>query len=117
MDEPKPVSKCLGCERIIQDIIVNGKPVREMEYNTRPFMEQCVDSYLELINKSKSDLRPAETPFLDETKLEDDDAKPGALQDIACKVLMKILYGARLAMFDLLRAVGALATKITKWDS
>eukprot|EP00972_Heterocapsa_arctica_P047067 6944268-Heterocapsa_arctica.AAC.1 len=30
---------------------------------------------------------------------------------------MKILYGARLARFDLLRAVGALATNITKWDS
>eukprot|EP00972_Heterocapsa_arctica_P095808 14133799-Heterocapsa_arctica.AAC.1 len=30
---------------------------------------------------------------------------------------MKILYGARLARFDLLRAVGALATTITKWDS
>eukprot|EP00972_Heterocapsa_arctica_P074399 10979539-Heterocapsa_arctica.AAC.1 len=30
---------------------------------------------------------------------------------------MKILDGARLARFDLLRAVGALATKITKWDS
>eukprot|EP00972_Heterocapsa_arctica_P056285 8304162-Heterocapsa_arctica.AAC.1 len=30
---------------------------------------------------------------------------------------MKILYGARLAGFDLLRAVGALATKIIKWDS
>eukprot|EP00972_Heterocapsa_arctica_P104721 15432971-Heterocapsa_arctica.AAC.1 len=68
-----------------------------MEYNMRPFMEQCVDSYLELTKKSKSDFRPAKTPFLDETKLEDDDSKPGALQYIACKVLMKILYGARLA--------------------
>eukprot|EP00972_Heterocapsa_arctica_P066414 9800358-Heterocapsa_arctica.AAC.1 len=30
---------------------------------------------------------------------------------------MKILYGARLARFDLLRAMGALATNITMWDS
>eukprot|EP00972_Heterocapsa_arctica_P111151 16364210-Heterocapsa_arctica.AAC.1 len=30
---------------------------------------------------------------------------------------MKILYGARLARFDLLRAVRALATTITKWNS
>eukprot|EP00972_Heterocapsa_arctica_P091917 13555379-Heterocapsa_arctica.AAC.1 len=30
---------------------------------------------------------------------------------------MKILFGARLARFDLLRAVGALATKLNKWDS
>eukprot|EP00972_Heterocapsa_arctica_P039539 5823724-Heterocapsa_arctica.AAC.1 len=94
--------------------MVNGKPVREMEYSMRPFMEQWVDSYVELNKKSKSDLRPAKTSFLDETKLEDDDSKPGALQYMACEVLMKTLYGARLARFDLLRAVGALATNITK---
>eukprot|EP00972_Heterocapsa_arctica_P008935 1310476-Heterocapsa_arctica.AAC.1 len=29
-DEAEPVSKCLGCEHIIRDTIVNGKPVREM---------------------------------------------------------------------------------------
>ena len=39
------------------------------------------------------------------------------LQPIACKVLMKILYGARLARFDLLRPIAALASKITKWDT
>ena len=30
---------------------------------------------------------------------------------------MKILYAARLARFDLLRAIGVLATMLTKWDS
>ena len=30
---------------------------------------------------------------------------------------MQILYGARLARFDLLRPIAALASKITKWDS
>eukprot|EP00972_Heterocapsa_arctica_P063710 9401775-Heterocapsa_arctica.AAC.1 len=88
-----------------------------MEYNMHPFMEQRAESYLLLAQTSKSDLRPAKTPFLDETKLEGDDSKPGALRDIACKVLMKILYSARLARFDLLRAGGALATEIIKWES
>jgi hypothetical protein len=40
----------------------------------------------------------------------------GALADAAARVLMKVLYAARLARFDLLRAVGALASMITKWD-
>ena len=39
----------------------------------------------------------------------------GALQPIAAKVLMKILYAARMARFDLLRAVCHLACFITKW--
>jgi hypothetical protein len=39
----------------------------------------------------------------------------GALQPIAAKVLMKILYAARMARFDLLRAVNHLACFIAKW--
>ena len=64
-------------------------------------------------------LKPARTPFLDESKVENSssDNKEGLLAPIACKVLMKILYGARLARFDLLRPIAALASKITKWDS
>ena len=46
------------------------------------------------------------------------DEKPlvqGELQPVAAKVLMKIMYLARFARFDLLRAVSALSTFITKW--
>ena len=63
----------------------------------RPFFEQCVASYLSLSNKAESDLEQAKTPFLDESKL-DECTKEGLLQPIACKVLMKILYGARPGM-------------------
>ena len=35
---------------------------------------------------------------------------------MASKVLMKVLYAARMARYDLLRAVGAPASKITKFD-
>ena len=41
----------------------------------------------------------------------------GRLQPIASRVLMKILWAARLARFDLLRAVSHLATLVTKWTS
>ena len=39
----------------------------------------------------------------------------GKLQPIASKVLMKILYGARMCRYDLLKPTCYLATKITKW--
>ena len=38
------------------------------------------------------------------------------LSDVACAVLMKILYGARVARWDLLRAIGLLASRVTKWS-
>ena len=40
-----------------------------------------------------------------------------SLKSYAAKVLMKVLYAARYARFDLLRAVCYLAQYITKWDS
>ena len=38
------------------------------------------------------------------------------LQPIAARILMKVLYAARMCRFDLLRAVCALAQRVTKWD-
>ena len=46
-----------------------------------------------------------------------EDTTSSRLEPYAAKVLMKILYGARMARFDLLRAVCLLATQITKWDA
>ena len=39
----------------------------------------------------------------------------GKLAPIAAKIIMKVFYAARVARYDLLRAVGNLARYITKW--
>ena len=117
-DEPHAVTKCLRCEHLVRDTNVGGVPAKQMEYNMRPFFEQCVDSYFTLTKKTIDTLKPATAPFLDESKVEDSsENKEGLLAPMACKVLMKILCGARLARFDLLRPIAALAFKITKWDT
>ena len=41
----------------------------------------------------------------------------GKLQPLAASVLMKILYAARMARFDLLRATCKLACFTTRWDA
>ena len=98
-------------------------------------MKQCVIRYRELCGELyPKSLEKAKTPYLDETKPEYDenpndsafntvmgqkdqevDEKPGCLVEHAPAVLMKILYGARVARYDLLRPVQALASRITKW--
>ena len=45
------------------------------------------------------------------------DVDEGALASVACSLLMKVLWVARLARPDLLRAVNYLATKVSKWTS
>ncbi|CAE8584827.1 unnamed protein product [Polarella glacialis] len=93
---PTPIGRYLGCHHNVVEL----KDRRVIEYDMHDFLEQCVSH------------KKASTPFLDEDKLpEEDDNEPGKLADAACSVLMKVLYGARLARFDLLKAVAGLASK------
>ena len=114
-----------------------SREVRMIKYDMCSFMEQCVARYVELCGpKYKATWRSADTPFLDESRPEfdvnpdnlavnrllghpsDSPTPPGkgVLGDCAAAVLMKILYGARMGRYDLIRPVQALASLITKWD-
>ena len=79
------------------------------------FFASCVDRYLELAKITKDKLKDVETPFLEESGMAGRGVE-GNLQPIASKVLMKILYGARMCRYDLLRPTCMLARKVTKWD-
>ena len=43
-------------------------------------------------------------------------AQPGCLGNDAAAVLMKVLYGARMGRYDLIRPAQALASRVTKWN-
>ena len=91
-----------------------------MTYEMAGFLRQSVDSYLELCDE-KPRLWRVSTPFLpsggtgDGPSDEDGEGATGTLSVVACSVLMKLLYAARMLRFDLLRAVGGLASKVSKW--
>ena len=145
-DDPSPMGMYLGCrhdvsERILPD---TGARVRCIEYNMEDFLRSCVERYKELTGVSA--MRHAATPFLQEHSEPDfsdsampskgtssaeetlrnalvttevergKPAMPQQLKPYAAKILMKILYAARYARLDLLRAVCSLAQFITKWD-
>ena len=68
---------------------------------------------------SPSSLKEVPTPFTDAGIARptlSEDEKPGKLQPVASKILMKILFAARMARFDLLRTTQSLASKVTKWS-
>ena len=44
------------------------------------------------------------------------DEKEGELSGVAASVLMKLLYGARFARWDLLKAINLLSQRITMWN-
>ena len=58
------------------------------------------------------------TPFLPESYDQLETKEVGVLEPIATKVIMKVLYAARMARYDLLKAVQNLASRVTsKMDS
>ena len=77
-----------------------------------------MDRYCDLAKVSRDSLKFAATPFHD-TKIARaiQEGEPGGrLQPIASKVLMKVLFAARMARWDLLRATQSLASRVTKWS-
>ena len=94
--------------------------VKIMLYDMRSFFKACVELYLIIVGKKAAEIlsKPAPTPFLSaDDKAYDDSEEPrGVLQSKASKVIMKVLYGARMCRYDLLHACQALACKVTKWS-
>ena len=121
-NEPSALDKYLGAVHVGgTGTLPSGNKITTMTYDMSGFMQLCVDAYLDLAglhgigSKDLLRIKHADTPFLD---IEDavDEPSDGILQPIACKILMKILYGARTARFDLLRPVAYLARRVTKWS-
>ena len=113
MDAPKPINKYLGCEHREKVYEIEGKTVREQVYDMRPYMRKCVEKYLEVA--PDTDLKHADTPFIEDPIAEEEEMASGKLDTDAAKILMSLLYGARYARWDLLRAINQLATRLTRW--
>ena len=82
--------------------------------------DECVKVFCDLTGYDENEIMPAPTPFADESKdnsgvIDEEVGKIGEVSGISAKCLMKVMYMARLARGDLLRAVGHLSTTITKW--
>ena len=93
-----------------------GDKVNVVRYEMTGFMDQCVERYLELAEKGQETLKHAFTPGLDDhTFSEEDWTLEGILAPIAARVIMNILYAARMFRYDMLHTVNALARQITKW--
>ena len=83
-------------------------------------MQSCIDPYQSLAGKDAKPLKQVSTPFHEERiarPLEGESEPKGALAPIAARVLMKILFAARMARYDLLRAVQGLAARVRKWST
>ena len=110
-DDPASLGRYLGCMHRIHKL-----PDRTViEYDMESFLQQCLERYEKACSVAVV-YKPAPTPFLDDKVFTEDQlVGKGVLATSACAILMKILYCARLARFDLLRGVCALASFVSRW--
>jgi hypothetical protein len=80
-----------------------------MEYDMKEFLVACVQKYKDLAGTKAKPLTKVDTPFIDDGKPTYElgpDGKPkipaGELAHEATKIVMKVLYAARMARYDLL---------------
>ena len=103
--------------RLTNDERLTGKPVRAVRYDMFGFFQQCIDVYCEHAKTDRSQLRTAKTPSVDDHALSEEDYNtPGVLEKEAAKVIMKMLYGARLVRYELLWPICSIARRVSKWS-
>ena len=110
----------VSMDQLFNDHPCMSKPVNVMTYDVQPFLQSCIDRYRSLAGKDAKPLKVVSTPFHEERiarPLEGESEPKGALAPIAARVLMKVLFAARMARYDLIRAVQGLAARVTKWSS
>ena len=91
--------------------------VKAWLYDMKDHSKQCVERYLELAKKTAKSLQKRQTPCIDDHQLDPDDfTTKGTLESVASRIVLKILYTARIGRPDILWSVNTLARMITKWN-
>ena len=107
-------------DQLFSDQPCMKKTVNMMTYDMKPFLQSCIDRYVTLAGRDAKPLKIVSTPFHEERiarPTQDEKEIKGFLAPIAARVLMKILFAARMARCDLLRVVQGLAARVTKWST
>ena len=119
MDDPQPVARCLGCNHIRKEVVLPcGRKATACEWEMSDSLRSAVEKYVRLSHESgfTPKLTKVATPFIDTQTVDpDEDLETGTLGSVAASILMQVLYVARLARLDLLKAIAMLASKILKW--
>ena len=117
LERPGPLGLRLGCHHVPFERLYEGHKVRGVRYDMEASLLPAIDHYKLLCEKHgfKPSLRQVDTPFIDTTTVDPelDEEPQGVLAASAVSILMKLVYTARLARFDLLKAITTLASRLT----
>jgi hypothetical protein len=84
-------------DQLFEDQPCMTKPVTVMLYDMKPFLQSCVDRYVQLAGRDAKPIKKVATPCHEERiarPVIDESEPKGVLAPIAARILMKILFAA-----------------------
>ena len=117
MDEPAAMQKYLGVIHHIVGREANGERITEICFDMAAYFRSAIEDYLQI---SGSKLTKAASPYAPRVESEELDkllATPGKLEKHAAHLVMKLMYGARMALPYLCIVVGRLSSQLTRWTA
>jgi hypothetical protein len=117
MEEPSDLYKYLGCFHYFAEEQLNGARIMTVQFSMADFFRSACEIFME---ETGERLRGAPTPYAPDIRQEDLDAlmsKPGKYASRAASYIMKIMYGARMAMPQICVAVSRLSSQISRWTA
>jgi hypothetical protein len=139
LDPPQPLNLYLGCVHEKQSVMIDGAAVNVMVYNMEDFLKSSLELYRNLFPNAASMATTSSMKVQTPCTPEDHQQAPAAVvsseADVAeyasgdfladespkefnvpaAKVIMKLMYCARMARPDLLRTISFLARYLAKW--
>ena len=110
LEQPMPLTIVLG--RSHQEVTWKGK--KAYAFQAADFAQQCVERYKELTDMP---VRAASTPHLEDGSFSPEDLTArGELLGSAAKIVMKLLWLARLCRPDSQVGINLLGSHVTKWS-
>ena len=92
-------------------------PIRAIQWDMFHFFDECVERDCELAQVSRSSVKVAKTPSVDDHQLSPEYLEqPGTMQADAAKLIMKMLYGAQLVRYEQLWPICSIAREVSEWN-
>ena len=116
MEDPGQMQKYLGCVHHITQKMNFGETITEIRFDMIKYFENAVTEYEKVKHEKISKVDSPYAPRVGDAELERLLAESGNLAGHAASLVMRLMYGVRMAAPHLSVAVNRLASLITKWS-
>ena len=116
MEDPGQMQKYLGCIHHVVRKMKGGETITQVAFDMQKYFESALAEYRELNSEKLHKVDSPYAPRLNDKELDSLLAQPGKMAAHAASLVMRLMYGVRMAAPHLSIAVTRLSAQITKWS-